>query len=206
MSTTLIKDKSGTLGARWEVQKNQLAPGGGYRKRRDGREDLRRVPSGEKARTYRVTEMTDKHHEVARLLLLGLNNQEVAKEAGITSEYVSTIRNSPVVKEQLTILRAARDKECVDVAVQIQEALPKCIEFLTETITGNGISAMLKSKNAFGLLSLGGFGPSKNISVRGVHAVLTAEDIAEIRDRGSSLSSEMHGGAVEAEILKEERV
>lgn len=204
MSTTLVREKAGTAGKRWEVQKNQLAPGGSYRRRQDGREDLRRVPSGKKARTYRVTEMTDKHHEVARLLLLGLNNQEVAKEAGITAEYVSTIRHSPVVKEQLAILRAARDRESVDVAIQIQEALPKCIEFLTETITGEDVSAMLKSKNAFGLLSLGGFGPSKNVSIKGVHAVLTAEDISEIKNRGLSLGTEM--GIVEGEVLKEERV
>lgn len=204
MSTTLIKDKSGTTGDRWEVQKNQLAPGGTYRRRQDGGNDLRRVPSGKKARTYRVTEMTDKHHEVARMLLLGLSNQEAAKEAGITSEYVSTIRHSPVVKEQLAILRAARDRESVDVAIQIQEALPKCIEFLTETITGADVSAMLKSKNAFGLLSLGGFGPSKNISVKGVHAILTADDIAEIKDRGLSLGTEM--GIIEGEVIKEERV
>lgn len=204
MSTVLVRDKEGTLGDRWSVQKGQLAPGGSYRKRLDGKNDLRRVPSGKKARTYRVTEMTDKHHEVARLLLLGLDNQEVAKETNITPEYVSTIRNSPVVKEQLTILRAARDRESVDVAIQIQEALPKCIEFLTETITGEGISAVLKSKNAFGLLSMGGFGPSKNISVKGVHAILTSEDIAEIKSRGLSLGTEM--GIVEAEVLKEERV
>ena len=63
---------------------------------------------------------------------------------------------------------------------------------------------MLKSKNAFGLLSLGGFAPSKNINVKGVHAVLTADDIAEIKNRGLSLGTEM--GIVEAEIVKEERV
>jgi hypothetical protein len=51
---------------------------------------------------------------------------------------------------------------------------------------------------------MGGFGPSKNISVKGVHAVLTAEDIVEIRDRGISLGTEM--GIIEGEITKEERV
>lgn len=204
MSTTLVKDQSGTTGKRWKVQKNQLAPGGSYRKRQDGGSDLRRVPSGKKARTYRVTEMSDKHHEVARMLLLGLSNQEAAKEANITPEYVSTIRHSPVVKEQLAILRAVRDRESVDVAIQIQEALPACIEYLAETITGTDVSAMLKSKNAFGLLSLGGFGPTKNMTVKGVHAILTAEDISEIKDRGVSLGTEM--GIVEAEVLKEERV
>ena len=205
MSTTVLdSDISGTTGKRWQVQENQLTPGGSYRKRLDGREDLRRVPKGRKARTYRVSDMTDKHHEVARLLLLGMNNKEIAKQAGITAEYVSTIRHSPVVKEQLGILRAARDRESVDVAIQIQDALPKCIEFLAETIESDEVSASLKSKNAFGLLSLGGHGPSKNISVKGVHAILTAEDIIDIRDRGLSLGAEM--GIIEADVIKEERV
>lgn len=195
---------AGTTGKRWQVLNRQSAPGGTYRKRQDGQKDLRRVPDGKVSRTYRVAEMTEKHHEIARMLLLGMSNKEVAKEAKISSEYVSNIKRSPVVQEQLTILRAARDRESVDVAIQIQEALPKCIEFLTETITSEDVSAMLKSKNAFGLLSLGGFAPSKNINVKGVHAVLTADDIAEIKNRGLSLGTEM--GIVEAEIVKEERL
>ena len=188
---------------RWN-ETAQRRPGGGYKFRQDGEKDLRRVPEGTVSKTYRVAEMTDRHHEIARMLLLGLSDAEVAKQAGISTNYVSTVRRSPVVKEQLTILRAARDRESVDVAIQIQEALPKCIEFLTETITSEDVSAMLKSKNAFGLLSMGGFGPTKNVSVKGVHAVLTAEDISEIKNRGLSLGTEM--GIVEAEVLKEERV
>lgn len=198
MATAVIADREGTTGRRWEVQTGQLAAGGGYRKRQDGRDDLRRVPSGKKARTYRVSEMSDKHHEVARLLLLGMDNQEVGKIVGMAPEYISTIRHSPVVKEQLTILRAARDRESVDVAIQIQEALPKCIEFLTETITGEAISASLKSKNAFGLLSIGGYGASRNVTVNATHAILSAEDIEEIRDRGTRLAEEI--GIVEAEV------
>lgn len=197
MATALVEDRTGTTGRRWEVQAGQLVAGGSYRKRQDGREDLRRVPSGKKARTYRVSEMSDKHHEVARLLLLGMDNQEVGKLVGMAPEYISTIRHSPVVKEQLAILRAVRDRECVDVAVQIQEALPKCVEYLTETITGEDISASLKSKNAFGLLSIGGYGASRNVTVNATHAILSAEDIVEIRDRGVRLAEEI--GIIEAE-------
>ena len=186
-----------------KIKRTKLTPGGTYRKRLDGNADLRRVPSGKVARTYRVTEMTDKHHEVARLLLLGLTNKEVAIEANISKEYVSTIRHSPVVKEQLTILRSVRDRESVDVAIQIQNALPRCIQYLTETIDGDGISDVLKSKNAFNLLSMGGHGPSKNLNVKATHAILTADDIVDIRERGLSLGTEM--GIVDAEIIKEER-
>lgn len=186
------------------VQKNKLAPGGTYRKRLDGNADRRRVPSGKVAQTYRVTEMTDKHHEVARLLLLGLTNKEVASETSLSRDHVSTIRRSPVVKEQLTILRSVRDRESVDIAVQIQNALPRCIEYLTETIDGDGISDALKSKNAFNLLSMGGHGPSKNLNVKSTHAILTADDIMEIRERGLSLGTEM--GIVDAEVLHEEHI
>lgn len=198
MATSLVEDREGTTGRRWEVQTGQLAAGGSYRPRKNGKDDLRRVPSGKKARTYRVSEMSDKHHEVARLLLLGMDNQEVGKIVGMAPEYISTIRHSPVVKEQLTILRAARDRESVDVAIQIQEALPKCIEYLTETITGEGIAASLKSKNAFGILSIGGYGASRNVTVNATHAILSAEDIEEIRDRGIRLAEEI--GIVDAEV------
>jgi len=161
------------------------------------------IPSPEVPKSYRVTEMNDRHHEIARLVLLGMKNREIERELGVSECFVSNVRNSPVVKEQVALLRAERDREAIDIAVQIQETLPECIRILSGQLTDSEgkVSPSLKSKNAFGLLSIGGHGPSKNLSVRGVHAVLTAEDIKEIRERGQKLAGEIGIVAEEAEII-----
>ena len=150
-----------------------------------------RLPKVLMPKTYRVDEISHRHHEIARMVLLGVKNNEIARRLNITREFVSNVRNSPVVKEQLDLMAAERDKETIDVAIKIKEALPKCVDFLAETIEDGEVSKTLRSKNAFGLLSIGGHGTTKNVSVKATHAILTATDIAEIRDRGISLANEI---------------
>ena len=58
---------------------------------------------------WQVATMWESHHEIARMILLGHSNVEVAASLGITKEQVSNVRNSPVVQENLTIMKAARD-------------------------------------------------------------------------------------------------
>lgn len=161
------------------------------------------TPSPEVPKTYRVKEMNERHHEIARLILLGMKSKEIERELGVSQGFVSNVKNSPVVKEHLSILGSERDREAIDIAVQIQESLPICMRILTDQMASEDgkVSPSLKSKNAFGLLSIGGHGPSKSVSVRGVHAVLTADDIAEIRDRGQTLAKEI--GIIEAEVVEE---
>lgn len=161
-----------------------------------------RVPRALVPKTYRVDEISYRHHEIARLLLLGTKNKEVAKMLGVTECFVSNVRNSPVVKEQLELMTAERDKEAVDISLQIQEALPQCIDFLTKTVVDGEVSKALRSKNAFGLLSIGGHGVTKSVSVKSVHAILSADDIADIRKRGVELASEI--GILDAEIVPAE--
>jgi hypothetical protein len=127
-------------------------------------------------------DMNERHHEVARLVVLGYKNTKIAEMLGITKEFVCAVRNAPPVQEQIAILKSARDANTVDIARQIQETLPSCVNYLMETIEDSNISDNVRSRNAFGLLSAGGHGSSSKVSVRGAYAVLTADDIKEIRD------------------------
>jgi hypothetical protein len=159
--------------------------------------ERRKLMPGTVRKTQIVREMNERHHEVARMVILGYRNTEIAKILNITKEFVCAVRNAPPVKEQVAILAGARDSETVDIARQIQQALPECIKYLTETVPDSEISDNLRSRNAFGLLAVGGHGPAKNVNVRGVHAVLTADDIKEIRDSAETV-------AIEIGILEEE--
>jgi len=144
-----------------------------------------------------VKEMNERHHEIARMVLLGYKNVEIAETMNITKEFVCAVRNAPPVKEQVAILAGARDASTVDVAKQIQMILPECVKYLSDTIENPDISDNLRSRNAFGLLATGGHGPSKNVNVKGVHAILTADDIKEIRETAESVAIEV--GMIEEE-------
>ena len=157
---------------------------------RDPNERRKLVP-GTVRKTQVVREMNERHHEIARMVILGYRNTEIAKILNISKEFVCAVRNAPPVKEQVAILAGARDAETVDVAKQIQLALPDCVKYLIETVPDVEISDNLRSRNAFGLLAVGGHGPAKNINVKGVHAVLTADDIKEIRDNAANVAIEI---------------
>jgi len=152
------------------------------------RVNLRKVShKGKFRRVFTIAEMSQRHHEIARLLVLGKSNKEIAKLLNVSTAMVSNVRNSPQVREQMGFLSAKKDTAIVAISEQIAEALPKCVKYLTDTIDDETVSDSLKSRNAFGLLASGGYGPSKNVNVRGVHAVLTPDDIKEIRDQAAKI-------------------
>lgn len=166
-------------------------PNSGWSKFERDPANRRRLMPGAPRKTQAVTEMNERHHEVARMVVLGYKNTEIAKTLNISKEFVCQIRNAPPVKEQVAILKSARDNDTVDIARQIQQALPACVKYLTETVSDPDISDNVRSKNAFGLMATGGHGPSKNVNVKGVHAVLTADDIKEIRDNAQNIAAEI---------------
>jgi len=151
------------------------------------RKNLKKVASGQMRKVYTVAEMSEKHHEIARLLVLGIKNIDIAQQMGVSPEMVSNVKHSPVVREQIAFMSGAKDAATVRVTEQIAEVLPKCVEFLASTIEDEDISTGLRSKNAFGLMAVGGYGASKNINVKGVHAVLTAADIQDIKNEAENI-------------------
>jgi len=156
-----------------------------------------RIPNDGIRKVVKITEMSARHHEIARRLLLGQSNNDIARDLGIGHVNVSLVRNSPVVKEQLGFLSAKRDAKVMRISEQIAESLPMCVKYLKETIEDPEVTDHLKSRNAFGLLAAGGHGATKNVNVRGVHAVLTPSDIQEIRAEAEQIG--MDNNIIDAE-------
>lgn len=167
----------------------------------DQREDKRRVPSGKVRKTFAVAEMNEKHHEIARLLVLGTKPKDVARELNISYQQVINVKNSPVVAEQMMFLQGARDETTVDVMKQIQAALPDCVKYLIDSVEDDDVSHTTRSKNAFGLMGVAGYGQTRNVNVKGVHAVLNAEDLMEIKSRASEIANEIGLMVEEGEIV-----
>ena len=61
-------------------------------------------------REYQIQQMTQRHHEITRLALLGRPAKEIAQELGITEVCVSYTLNSRIVQDKLALLRAQRGR------------------------------------------------------------------------------------------------
>ena len=153
--------------------------------------DLRRA-SGVK-KSYVVREMQERHHEMARLILLGKNNKEVAEMLQCTAASVSQVRNSPVVKEKLTLMKAARDVGCVDLAKEIASIAPIALERVKEALeTGsvNGVevgpSEILKQANSILDREMGK--ATQRIDTRNIHGHFSLDDIEAIKQKAKDLA------------------
>lgn len=159
------------------------------------RKDDRRNGNSEKKKGWQVAEMWDKHHEIARLLTLGHTNIEVAEKLGITKQQVSNVKNSPVVQDRLTIMRAARDCDVIDLGKEIMKLAPIALlrikEALTEgTTLGKEASASQILKEANGMLDRDMGKAIQRVDTRSTHMQLTVEDIERIQARAAELAME----------------
>lgn len=162
--------------------------------------DLRREGGNHR---WVVSEMWDVHHEIARRLLLGQKNVEIAKSLGISAQMVSNVRNSPVVQEHISILRGARDADTVDLAREIKEIAPAALQLLKEIIQGEGqganASIALRARESNNMLARVGHGVPHKVQAEVANWHLTSNDIADIKRRAIT-----NGDVVDAEVVGEQ--
>ena len=134
-----------------------------------------------------VSEMWDLHHEIARRIVIGQKNVEIAKALKITPVTVSSVRNSPIVQEHVSIMRGVRDAETIDLAKEIKEIAPEALILLKDIIRGDNDGAVasinLRARTSEGMLARIGHGIPHRIQSESVNLHLTSQDIAAIKNR-----------------------
>jgi len=127
--------------------------------------------------------MWEMHHEIVRLLVLGMSNVEICNILGVSRPMVSYVRNSKVVKDKLAIMRAARDADTIDIAKDIQVKAPKALQLLEDIIDDHGetYGMPLAAKTAESWLDRAGHGAVRNMKFVGAVAHFTAEEIAALK-------------------------
>ncbi|MCK5017581.1 MAG: hypothetical protein KAS32_10980 [Candidatus Peribacteraceae bacterium] len=159
--------------------------------------DLRRVSSHGKTKTgsWVVEEIWEMHDEVVRRIVLGQKNTVIAEALSITAQQVSNIRNSPVIKDKIQIMRAARDAGTVDLSRQIAEMAPAALENIKSAVedgvvNGKELSAseILKESNTVVDRTIGK--PTQTLQTKNLHAHYTADDIERIKKRANKMAEE----------------
>jgi len=131
-------------------------------------------------------ECWDRHHAIAQLIVAGLNNKQIAARIGCTPQTVSNVRNSPVARAQISRLRGEQEDEVIQAHKLLRDAACDAAQRLVDCVQKENADEKLQTDVAFKVLGLAGIVPPKNVNIRGEHkhAVLTADQIVALRDRG----------------------
>lgn len=166
----------------------------------DDRIDMRFKPPSE-VKTFRVSNMWEIHHEIARRLSLGESNAAIAEALSVSPAMVSYAKNSKPIKDKVDIMRGAMDADTIDLGILIQKSAPKALKLLEDIIDGRQTEASiaLRARVADKHLDRAGYSPVKKLAVATQH--LTAEDIEAIKER--SRKSATVAGIIEAEVVSE---
>jgi len=153
----------------------------------DGEDPLRAIDRRTKPatrKTFEVKKIWETHEEIIRRLLLGQKASLIAEQLGVSKAMVSYVRNSRVVKDKLTTMRAARDAETIDLAKEIRAKAPKALALLEKIVNGD-IDAPIttRAREANNWLDRAGFSPVRNLQANVNVSHFTPQDIEEIKRR-----------------------
>lgn len=142
-----------------------------------------RLPTGN--RKYQIKEMWSIHHEITRMLLMGMKNVDIAKVLGIDPVTVSYTANSTIVQRQLSIMRGARDAHAVDCAARIKELAPKAVEILGDLMEAEDNATKFKASIA--ILDRAGHTPVQRVQAETMHMHFTKAEIEDIKKRAKDV-------------------
>jgi predicted transcriptional regulator len=139
-------------------------------------------------RKYQLQALNNIHHEVLRYALLGYKSRQIANMLGVTEPTVCNALNSAKGRQQMSIMRGARDTNSIDIAKDLVEFAPRCVEVLKELVDGEEQPMHLRAKYAIEMLGIAGHVKPQRVQVQGSVAHLTADEILAIKNQARQLA------------------
>ena len=152
-----------------------------------------------------IQKMWGKHHEIKRLLLLGLNYTEIAKQVLMTPAGVRNVAESEVFLQQFNALVSARDSAAIDVSVCLKEDQGTNLTLLQNIRDDDTSPKSLRAKIATDLLEKSGVVASRKVDIDIQDSRLTPAQIDEIRNSANEAKKLAFGGLaiIDAEFTEE---
>ena len=135
-------------------------------------------------RRYNIQHLWDRHHEIKRMVFMGMTNEDIAQALGCHKQTVSITRNSPIVRAELDKMQAVADGQTIDIAIEIKNLAPKALRFIESEVLDNpDASRGLRYKAAVDLLDRAGHVKPTKVMGEILHGHLTREDIEQAKQR-----------------------
>lgn len=119
------------------------------------------------------------HHEMARLLALGLKDVDISRIMGYSQSRISILKNDPLFKELMEHYSAMRDNIVVDVGSRLSSLSVTALELIQERLIDEPEGLTMKDLQGIAELSLdrSGYGKQQvNVNVN-----TSAATLAEIK-------------------------
>lgn len=127
-----------------------------------------------------ITHLWERQKEIARRLVAGHRQIDIARDYNMTPGRISIICNSPVFKKYLASLSTIREERAVDIGEKIREGATKGAELLVDILSNDNAHISLKAKVAMDLLDREGHGKVTKVQTEVTHH-LTGDRIAELK-------------------------
>jgi len=145
---------------------------------------------------YSLKKIKSSHHEIARLLALGLKNVEVAAQTGYTPQHVHNLQNAPAFQELLAHYQKRRTDEVMDLTKSINMTAADALQVLQERL--DEAPGAISDKDLLGitekLLDRAGYSPVKKVLTAGI----SAADLTALKDARPSPGDDAKTIEVEA--------
>ncbi len=150
-------------------------------------------------RKYQIQELQAVHKEICRRTTLGQKGVEIAEDLGISPVVVSYVKNSDLGHDKLDQLEEARDADTVSVAKHIKSLAPLALGVIEAMLRDPNCMSQTKLRAAQDLLDRGGHAAVTKIQSTNLSVNVTAEALAEIKQRAreSGVMVETSAGSVE---------
>jgi DNA-binding NarL/FixJ family response regulator len=146
--------------------------------------DRRRVPVRE--RSQDIQQLWQRSHEILRYVLLGMDNNTVAKLVGVTPATVSNTINSSLGQKKLSELRVVRDAKTIDVAEEVCKLHEKAVRVYADILEGKGepSKALQKATADTVIMDISGHRAPTKVDARHLNIQLTPEELEDLKGRG----------------------
>jgi predicted transcriptional regulator len=145
---------------------------------------------------WEISKLTEKHHAILRLIFLGYTNKEIAQKMNVSPSYVSKLKQSELIKQELNTLQQLIDQDIEDVKKEILKMQPYALQNIKEvirdgTLRGRKIapSHILKESNS--VLDRGLGTPTQTITTKNLSVHLTRADIEYLKQRAREVEEEL---------------
>lgn len=163
-----------------------------YGKRSDGENDGRRNPfwlDGKRGNVKRKKHFnsTVKEQEVARLLLMGEGNSEIARELGVSTSNISAITKRTHVREKVMEMSNKKDDIVIEIEQRKLEARQKAWYIISEKLEEDLQAEILNTKTAFSVLAVA---EPKQVNMNVQQAIFSLDDIKKAKEESDRLRTD----------------
>jgi hypothetical protein len=145
-----------------------------------------------------ITYLWERQREIARRLVVGDRQCDIARDLNMTPGRMSIICNSTIFKKYLGSISERREEKACDISEKIRKGAELGVTVLYDALSSNDAHISLKAKIAQDFLDREGHGKVSTVKTEVTH-VLTAGKIEELkRLRAERLRSITYEPTIEA--------